>query len=142
MVFKDPALSLISKISTEAGLVENPAIELMAGLGWSTGNLLHEEPGPNNPTGRASLRTPYLPVRLRAALRKINPDMPVEALQSAIDTLTDDRSAMLPVAANWEVARLLRDGVPVSIRQPDGPPRDERVWLIGKQRAKLSRFRG
>lgn len=127
---KDPALSLISKISTEAGLVEGPAIDLMASLGWTTGNLLHEEPGPDNPTGRTSLLTPYLPARLLAALSRLNPSIPNEAILSAVDTLIEDRSSMQPIAANREVARLFRDGIPVSINQPDGPPRDERVWLI------------
>ena len=130
MVPKDPLTSLVSSLSTEAALVENPAIELMGGLGWSTANLLHEQPGPKNPTGRLSFKNPFLPARLAAALRAINPDLPDQALQDAIDTLTQDRSAMLPVAANREVARLLREGVPVASKQPDGPPKDERVWLI------------
>ena len=133
MVPKDPLTSLVSTLSTEAALVENPAIELMGELGWSTANLLHEQPGPKNPTGRLSFKTPFLPARLTAALRAINPDLPDQALQDAIDTLTQDRSAMLPVAANRELARLLRDGVPVAIKQPDGPPKDERVWLIDWQ---------
>ena len=120
MAPKDPALSLLSALSTEAGLVEAPAIELMAALGWSTGSLLHEVPGPNNPTGRLSPKTPFLPARLAAALRAINPGLPDQAIQDAIEALTQDRSAMLPVAANREVARLLREGVAVEIRQPDG----------------------
>jgi len=130
MAPKHPALSLLSALSTEGGLIEAPAIELMQALGWSTANLLNETPGLNNPTGRLSLKTPFLPARLAAALRVINPDLPEQALQDAIDTLTQDRSAMLPVAANREVARLLREGVAVEIRQPDGTVRDERVLLI------------
>ena len=130
MAPKDPALSLVSALSTEAALVEEPAVELLWHLGWSTEKLLHETPGPANPTGRLSFKTPYLPARLNQALRRINPDLPDQALQDAIDTLTQDRAAMLPVAANREVARLLRDGVPVAIRQPDGSATDERVWLI------------
>ncbi|WP_234731322.1 type I restriction endonuclease subunit R [Acidocella facilis] len=143
MVPKDPLSSLVSSLSTEAALVENPAIELMGELGWSTADLLHEQPGPKNPTGRASFKTPFLPARLAAALRVINPDLPDQALADAIDTLTQDRSAMLPVAANREVARLLRDGVPVAIKQPDGPPKDERVWLIDwRDRSKNDFFLG
>jgi hypothetical protein len=43
MVPKDPVIALVSSLSTEAALVENPAIELMSELGWSTANLLHEQ---------------------------------------------------------------------------------------------------
>ena len=37
---------------------------------------------------------------------------------------------MLPVAANRELWRLLRDGVAVEARQPDGSFKPERVWVI------------
>ena len=127
---KDPATALLSTISTEACLVEAPAIELMAALGWSTANLLQETPGPANPTGRPSLKTPFLPARLSAALHKINPSLPEDAIQQAIDLLTQDRTVMLPIAANRAVAWLLLDGVPVQVKQPDGTQTDERVWLI------------
>jgi type I restriction enzyme, R subunit len=71
-----------------------------------------------------------LPSRLRAALRKLNPSLPDEALQQAEIALTADRSAMLPVAANRDVYKLLRDGIPVSVRQADGSLKDERVAVI------------
>ena len=127
---KDPAAALLSTLSTEAALVESPVIELMATLGWSTANLLQETPGPANPTGRLSLKAPFLPARLSAALRKINPNLPQDAIQQAIDLLTQDRTVMLPIAANRAVAWLLLDGVPVQVKQSDGTQTDERVWLI------------
>ena len=130
IVPKKPAPALASTLSTEAALVEVPAIELMAELGWSTGTLVNETPGLTNPTGRLSLKSVFLPARLWSALRAINPGLPEPALQDAIDALTQDRSAMLPVAANREVARLLREGVSVTVKQPEGPPKDERVWAL------------
>ena len=44
--------------------------------------------------------------------------------------LTADRSAMLPIAANREVYRLLREGVPVQVQQEDGSLKAERVRLV------------
>ena len=44
--------------------------------------------------------------------------------------LVRDRSAMLPVAANREVHRLLRNGVPVLLRQPDGGTEPGLVRLV------------
>ncbi|GEM_PF-4775300 len=84
MPTKDPAAALLSTLSTEASLVETPAIELMATLGWSTANLLQETLGPANPTGRLSLKSPFLPARLSAALHKINPTLPQDTIQQAI----------------------------------------------------------
>ncbi|WP_246695166.1 type I restriction endonuclease subunit R [Methylobacterium sp. P1-11] len=107
-------------IASEEGSVEQPALELLEELGWQRANLLSEQPGPNNPTGRTSFRQTYLPARLRAALTKLNPHLPEEALALAEERLTEDRSAMLPVAANRAVLDLLTEGVSVDVRRDDG----------------------
>jgi type I restriction enzyme R subunit len=122
--------SLSSVITSEDGLVETPGLELLEQIGWAHVNLMDEEVGPNNPTGRLSCRELVLPARLRAALRKLNPSLPNEALQQAEMELTMNRSAMLPVAANREVYRLLRDGVVVQVKQPDGSLKDGRAFFI------------
>lgn len=122
--------SLTSAITSEDALVETPGLELLELLGWSHANLMDEEPGTDNPTGRLSFRDLVLPMRLRAALRKLNPPLPDEALAQAETVLTANRSAMLPLAANREVYRYLRDGIIVQVKQPDGSLRDERVALI------------
>ncbi|MFO0040369.1 MAG: type I restriction endonuclease subunit R [Pseudomonadota bacterium] len=115
---------------SERTLVEAPAIDLLQELGWTPGDLSQEQPGPANPTGRRSFRETILPARLRAALRKLNPALPEDALDQAETLLAADRSAMLPIAANREVHRLLRDGVPVQLRLPDGSLKPDRVRLI------------
>src|SRR5690348_3360144 len=121
--------SLSGAITSELGQVEKPGIELLVELGWSHQDLMKEEPGPFNSTGRLSFRELVLPARLRASLRQLNPLLPKEALRQAEAALTFDRSAMLPVAANREVYRLLRNGVPVEVKQPDGSTKPERIVL-------------
>src|SRR5262245_39471630 len=112
--------SLASIITTESGLVEKPGIDLLVSTGWVHSDLLYEQPEPlpdgglqeaANWTGRRSFRDLLLPVRFRTALRKLNPLLPEEALQLAENAVTADRSAMLPIAANRDVYRLLHDGV-------------------------------
>jgi type I restriction enzyme R subunit len=125
-----PQPSLSAVITSEDGLIEKPGLDLLIELGWKHANLMQEEPGPANPTGRLSLRELVLPARLRPALRKLNPKLPAEALQQAEIALIADRSAMLSVAANRDVYRLLRDGVSVDVKQPDGSTKPERVTLI------------
>jgi type I restriction enzyme R subunit len=113
------ALSLTGLVAPEGGSVEEPALELLQELGWSGTDLMNEAPGPANPTGRTSFRQTYLPARLRAALAKLNPALPLEALRQAEEALTRDRTGMLAVSANREVHGYLVDGVPVRVRRED-----------------------
>lgn len=121
---------LSTSLGSEEAAVEAPALTLLAELGWETANLFAEQPGPSNPTGRTSFRQAWLPARLNAALKKLNPALPPEALARAADELTRDRAAMSPVAANREVIRLLREGVPIELRRPDGRAETVRVRAI------------
>ena len=104
---------------TENQLVEQPAIGLFAALGWQTASAIDETFGPGGTLGRATRGEVVLVDRLRAALTKFNPTLPAEAINTAIDELTRDRSAMSLEAANREVYRLLKDGVPVSVPDHD-----------------------
>lgn len=116
---------------TEDQLVEQPAIGLFASLGWQTVSALEESFGPGSMFGRDTKSEVVLVQRLRSALTKLNEDLPFEAIQTAIDELSRDRSAMSQEAANREVYRLLKDGIPVSI--PDhknGGQKTERLHVI------------
>ena len=113
------APSLSGLVASEDGIVEKPALALLQELGWTHVDLRDEVPGPANPTGRTSFRQVHLPARLRAALQRLNPTLPADALAQAEEALTRDRSAMLPLNANREVLALLVDGVPVQVRRKD-----------------------
>lgn len=124
------ARGLTGIVASEDGLVEKPALALLQQLGWQHVDLHGEQPGPDNPTGRTSFQQAYFPAHLKAALRKLNPALPAEALNTAEAELTRDRSAMLPVAANREVLSLIRGGVPVQVRRDDGKFDDLLVRVI------------
>jgi type I restriction enzyme R subunit len=96
---------------SEANLVEQAALEVLAALGWQVATATDESFGPNGSLGRASSREPFLLPTLRATLARLNPNAPPQALDAAIDQLTRDRSAMGLVAANRDLHRLLADGV-------------------------------
>jgi len=104
---------------SEHSLVEKPAIELFTSLGWTWADCFDENLGPGGLLGRDGSVEVVLAPRLRTALRKLNPDLPDEALDLAIDALTRDRSSMSPAKANQEIYRLLKDGIKVSIRSDD-----------------------
>ena len=116
---------------SEDQLVEQPAIGQFGQLGWQTVSAMEETFGPGSTLGRETRGEVVLVERLRSALALLNPGLPPEAIQSAIDELARDRSAMSLEAANREVYRLLKDGIPVSIPDREhGGQKLERLRVV------------
>jgi len=116
---------------TEDQLVEQPAIGLFAALGWQTICTLEETYGVDGTLGRETKGEVVLVARLRAVLCKFNPTLPPEAISNAIDELVRDRSAMSLEAANREVYRLLKEGIPVSVLDREhGGQKTERLRVV------------
>jgi type I restriction enzyme R subunit len=120
-----------SNAYTEDQLVEQPAVALFSALSWQTVSAMDEKFGQGGTLGRETKGEVVLVNRLRASLARFNPTLPPEAINTAIDELMRDRSAMSPEAANREIYRLLKDGIPVSIIDSDyGGQKTERVRVI------------
>ncbi len=116
---------------SEDQLVEQPAITLLADLGWHTISALDEALGPHGTVGRETKAESVLLLRLRAALCCLNPSLPPEALSTAVDELTRDRTVMSLPAANREAYGFLKEGIPVSVPDPKGGgQKTERVRVI------------
>ncbi len=116
---------------TEDQLVEQPAIGLFATLGWQTVSAMEESFGAVGTLGRETKGEVVLTDRLRAALTRLNPGLSAEAIQTAIDELSRDRSAMSLEAANREVYRLLKDGIPASVPDREhGGQKTERLRVV------------
>jgi type I restriction and modification enzyme subunit R-like protein len=81
---------------SESDLVEKPAINLFAELGWQTANFWGEFRGSASLEGRQSKREAILRNRLRLALRKVNPDLTETSLDEAYSVLTRNRGAIDP----------------------------------------------
>ena len=98
---------------TEDQLVEQPAIGLFAELGWQTVVASEEVFGASGSLGRESSGEVVLVSRLRGALLKLNPLLPCDAIDAAVDELTRDRGAMSLASAMWldkNVKYWLNDG--------------------------------
>jgi type I restriction enzyme R subunit len=116
---------------SEDSLVEQPAIQLFAEMGWETLSASDEVMGASGTLGRDTKSEVVLTSRLRNVLTRLNSSLPPEAISAAVDELSRDRSAMLPTAANRELWALMRDGVKVSV--PDlvrGGQKNERVRVV------------
>ena len=70
---------------TEDHLVEEPAIQLFVGLGWTTVSALEESFGQRGTLGRETSSEVVLVPKLRAALERLNPGLPSEAINFAVD---------------------------------------------------------
>ncbi|MCM5560071.1 type I restriction endonuclease subunit R [Pleomorphomonas sp. JP5] len=114
---------------SEDSLVEKPAIELFEELGWRHVDLYEETFGADGSPWRENRRDAFLTKPLRAALARLNPGLPSDALDLAFDIFTRDRAAMVPIAANREVLEFLRDGIDVEFSEDGGMVR-ERVRVI------------
>lgn len=116
---------------TEDQLVEQPAIGLFAELGWKTLSAFEETFGATGTMQRETSAEVVLTSRLRTALEQLNPKLSPAAISAAVDEILRDRSAMTAAAANRDIYTLLKEGVQVSVPDPErGGQKSERVRVI------------
>ena len=107
--------------------LEQTTLDWFKSLGWQTVF------GPDiNPDGPDCERDGYdqvvLTGRLRAALERINPEIPREAIDEAIRKITRPESPSL-IENNQAFHRMLTDGMDVSW-MADGGEKHDKVWLL------------
>ncbi len=95
---------------SEAGLVEEPTLDLLAEQGWEVVHAWSETFGSGGTLGRDSMHEVVLVHRLRNAIRSLNPRTPELVREEALRAVTKDRAVMDRVRANREVYDLLREG--------------------------------
>lgn len=113
----------MSSSFTELELAEKPAIETFQSLGYKYLNCYHEVFNENPDLSTLGRKTPMdvvLNPRLRSALISLNPEMPFEIIEQAIEKITMDMSNLNPVVANKEIYSMLIKGIDIEVRMPDG----------------------
>ncbi len=125
---------------SEDSLIEQPAIELFSSLDYETVNCFYEKVGESSTLGRGTTQEVVLVPRLRAALERLNPGIPADGVEQAVEELTKDRSTLHPVLANREVYRLLKEGVKVTLQDAKGEEHPERVRVIDWENAEKNDF--
>lgn len=124
----------------EDAAVEQPAIQLFVDLGWETVNLYKEWSSGKSTEGRESEKQVVLEGRLRTALERLNPDLPAAAITQVIEEITLDRARMVPVNANHELWRLLREGVKVKVTTLRGVQETKTARIIDWRNPKANDF--
>ena len=109
-------------------IVEEAALEWLAGLGWQTAHGPDIAPGTPN-AERSDYDQVALERRLRDALAELNPDLPIPALDDALRKLTRPEGPTLE-ARNRAFHRMLVDGVTVEYRTADGDIRGAQARVV------------
>jgi type I restriction enzyme R subunit len=107
--------------------LEAATLALFHSLGWETVNAYEDD------LGRDHRGEVILHDRLRAALERLNPGLPGEALARAREELARGRGTMALVQANREIYLLLKDGVKAPYRDEAGEEQIATVRVIDWQ---------
>ena len=122
----------VTPINSEDRLVQATFAEhLEQVLGWDSIYAWNEESFvPDGTLGRADTKQVVLTRDLRAALERLNPDLPASAINDAMRDLTVYDVSRSMVQHNRDFYRLLRSGVPVEYRDAQGRRKSSRARVI------------
>ena len=117
------------------------AAHLEKALGWDSVYAWNQETfGPAGTLGRASEREVVLVRDLRAALTKLNPQLPIGAIEEAVTKLTHHDYSRSLLQHNQAFCKLIREGVPVSYRDAQRQLRHAQAAVIDFRTAANNRF--
>ena len=115
-------------MALDESMVEDAALEWFEELGYAVGHGPHIAPG--EPVAeRDSFGAVVLMERLRAALRRLNPTIPAEALEEAFRKVLHAETPSL-LGNNRAFHKLLRDGVAVEYKRRDGSVAGDQARLV------------
>lgn len=119
-------------INSEDRLVQATFAEyLETQLGWENIYAWNQETfGSDGTLGRADTKDVVLKRDLRAALVRLNPQLPPAAIDDALGKLSQNDLSRSLLQHNQEFYQFIRDGVLVSYRDAQGQPRDARARVI------------
>src|SRR5437879_3174351 len=128
---------MITDINSEDRLVQKTfADHLHDVLGWDSIYAYNDETfGPSGSLGRASEREVVLVRDLRAALERLNPNLPQSAREQAVEKLTRVNLSRSLLQHNQEFSSYIRLGVPVEWRNQRGETQRERAQVIDYRNA-------
>ena len=122
----------VTPINGEDQLVQKTfADHLEQVLGWDSVYAWNQETfGPNGTLGRADTREAVLTRDLRAALERLNPDLPASAIEDAVRQLTVFDASRSMLQHNRDFYRLIRNGVPIEYTDTQGLQKSTRARVI------------
>ena len=122
----------VTPINSEDRLVQATFAEhLEQELGWDSVYAWNKETfGPDGSLGRTDTKQVVLHRDLRAALARLNSDLPASAIDDVMRDLTVYDVSRTTVQHNRDYYRLIRGGVPVKYRDAQGRQKSARARVI------------
>src|SRR5882724_10906935 len=115
-------------MSLDESIVEDAGLAWLGELGYAVAHAPHLAPG-EIAAERNSFADVVLVGRLRDAIARLNPAIPIDAREEALRKVLRHDAPSL-VGNNRAFHRMLRDGVPVEYRRDDGSIAGDNVRLI------------
>ena len=122
----------VTSINSEDRLVQRAFAEhLEEALHWDSIYAWNQETfGPDGTLGRADTKEAVLTRDLRAALARLNPELPAFAIDNALRQLTVYDVSRSIVQHNRDFYRLIRGGVPLQYSDGQGHQKSARARVI------------
>ncbi len=129
-------------INSEDRLVQATFAEhLERTLAWDSVYAWNQETfGPAGTLGRANERDAVLVRDLRAALTRLNPQLPPTAIEEAVSRFTHHDFSRSLLQHNRDFHALIRDGVPVRYREAQGQLRSTHAVVVDFRNPASNRF--
>ncbi len=133
---------MFTDLNSEDRLVQQTFAEhLQRQLGWECMYAWNDETfGPSGTLGRADPREVVLVRDLRAALARLNPELPSAAVDEAVRTLARHDFTRSLLQHNQAFHTFIRDGVPVAYRDAQGVLRAGRARVVDFRTPANNRF--
>ena len=127
---------------SEEKLVQDSACDVLQNkLGWKVAYAYNtEQLGVDGTLGRTSYKEVLLTREIRKVLKRLNPWINEQQIVEAITKLTRRISTASLIQINEEKYNYLRDGIPVTVKRPDGRTEIKKAAIIDFNNARNNEF--
>lgn len=132
----------MSREYSEDGLVQKTTIDYFKyNLDWNTAYAYNTEKlGVNGTFGRKTEKEVVLVKYLKPALKELNPNLPEQAYDNAIEKIVENNISKSLIDMNKEKYKMFRDGVKVEFKDKDGKIREEKLQIFNFKEPSKNHF--
>lgn len=132
----------MSREYSEDGLVQKTTIDYFKyNLDWNTAYAYNTEKlGANGTFGRKTEKEVVLVKYLKPALKELNPNLPEQAYDNAIEKIVENNISKSLIDMNKEKYKMFRDGVKVEFKDKDGKIREEKLQIFNFKEPSKNHF--
>lgn len=132
----------MSREYSEDGLVQKTTIDYFKyNLDWNTAYAYNTEKlGINGTFGRKTEKEVVLVKYLKPALKELNPNLPEQAYDNAIEKIIENNISKSLIDMNKEKYKMFRDGVKVEFKDKDGKIQEEKLQIFNFKEPSKNHF--